>query len=431
MRETRERQGVGSGEQGVGTARGSSPTAWYVGPAASVHLTLWLLGLLTLGMVAGSLLPQNVPRDTYLRLFGTLSGPVIARSTLTHVFTSWWFCTLFALLGVNLLACGVVRGRQLQKRRAPLPAYAPVLIHFGIVIVLVGAAWGHWPGHGYHGTVALEEGKVAPLEIGGERFGLRLRGAGIDRDGRGNRSNYWAEVEVVGKGESGSRSRIQSNHPWRYHHISAVVRSLSPRNYEVQVETGKQRVRVPVARRADGSVEIEQSYAVLADRTLVVVEGWHDESQGGAPAAYVVTGRLGGGRADITFRRSDGRGRKGGRGSAGCSVSRRPAAAAGTDPRPRRGCAHRVRGVRGAGLGGGVVVEPRAEGRAGVMLVRESMLIAGAMGLYLLATLGYVANVATRWGWAGAVAAGWPGLGLSCRRECWLSEGWARGECRW
>ncbi len=193
----------------VAVRRRSSPAARLLSFASSIHLTLWLLGLLTFALVVGTLLPQNAPEETYLRLFGRLSGPFLARSTWTHLFTSWWFCTLFALLGLNLLACALSRGLHLLKTRPPSPApYAPVLVHLGFVIVLAGAAWGHWPGHGYHRTVALEEGKVTPLEVAGERFGLRLTAAGSrTRRGRkskrriGRRSKWWGRERGRGSNQ--------------------------------------------------------------------------------------------------------------------------------------------------------------------------------------------------------------------------------------
>ena len=322
----------------------------------SVRLTLWLIGLLTVAMAVATLIPQNAPTEAYLKVFGTLFGAGIARSTLRNIYGSWWFVGSFALLALNLLACAIQRTGVLlrQEREAPGPvtradvegcghlarwriasdvetaarslagrlrrmgyavaeapgeaegqrglvgrrgrlqAWVPVIVHAGMVIVLLGAAWGRWPAHAFHASVPLDAGQTTPIRAGDEAFGLRLVDAGTERDAKGSTSNYWAKVEVLEEGTVVRRATIQSNHPLRYHAVSATLASLSSAGYGVEVSGGEMHEMIPVTQAPDGSVSIRDSYLLLENHTILMVEAVRERDEEGreAPAALVNMGHM-------------------------------------------------------------------------------------------------------------------------------------------
>jgi cytochrome c biogenesis protein len=308
-------------------------------------------------MAAATLIPQGAPEQAYLKAFGTLLGPLIARTTLHNIYGSWWFIGAFGLLGLNLLACSVRRTRQLisgdngigpgsavvprgrggharwrlcgevgavadrlpawlrsvgysllpspagedgrrcvEACRGRLSLWSPVVVHIGVVIVLSGAAWGRLPSHTYRATAALDPGEVFPVATPAEAFGLRLRDAGIERGDRGQDMRYWASVEVLEEGKVVKTQTIEPNRPLRYHGVSAVLQSVMPAAYQVQVSRGGQAGFVPVALGEGGQVDMMSTIRRLDDPPWVVfVHSFRqtDDTGVASPAARVFVDRSG------------------------------------------------------------------------------------------------------------------------------------------
>ena len=325
---------------------------------ASVRLTLWLLAILTIAMAVATLIPQNAPTEAYLKVFGTLLGPLIAKTNLRNIYGSWWFIGGFVLLALNLLACTLQRAGQLLRqdrelptqvtrdqvaarpqqarwraargveetagavaaalrqagyavsemrgpdsgsrgllaRRGRLTPWTPVIVHVGMLLVLLGAAWGRWPRHAYQATPTLKSGESFAVQVGDEAFGLRLRDAGTERDRKGNATDYWAKLEVLEEGAVARSTMVRMNHPLRYHGVSVVLSSLSSAGYGVEVSQGEARAVMPIVMSPDGSVNVGESYLLHEDPPmLVVAEALRDRDEHGreAPAALVSLGHMG------------------------------------------------------------------------------------------------------------------------------------------
>ena len=84
---------------------------------ASVRMLLWVIGVLSGAMALATIVPQRAPADVYHHALGQLIGPLVARSALSDVYGAWWFIGGFALLAMSLLACSVRRGSRLLRRR--------------------------------------------------------------------------------------------------------------------------------------------------------------------------------------------------------------------------------------------------------------------------------------------------------------------------
>ncbi len=352
-------------KNGGGAATGISSTApptssgvWRA--LTSVRLTLWLIAILTIAMAVATLIPQNAPTEAYMKAFGTVFGPLVAKTTLRNIYGSWWFIGGFALLAVNLLMCSLQRAGQLLARDRELPArltrtdvetrgrrerwrltsdteiaaqavadglrglgyavaevpgeetgqrgllarrghaqgWAPVLVHVGMIIVLIGAAWGRWPSNVHHAAVDVSAGETAPIKVGDEAFGLRLLDAGTKYGPTGQPSEYWAKAQIVEEGTVVRDVTIRPNYPLRYHQVSFTLNSLSSAGYGLAVkEPGKEEVFVPVTVGPDGTVDIGHSYLELDPKTglMVVVSAVRDHDEQGRPgaAAFVKVGHMG------------------------------------------------------------------------------------------------------------------------------------------
>ncbi len=318
----------------------------------SVRLTLWLLAFLTLAMAVATLIPQHASEEAYLKYFGVLFGRFIARSMLSHTFESWQFIAAWALLAANMLACALQRSARLLRGERELPAHltraevesrsrrerwqvpsnaptaaqtiaehlrrrgytvaqvpgketgqvgllarrgrahawAPVLVHFGMVIVLLGAAWGRLPRNAYHSTVAVGTGETVPVKVGDEAFGLRLLDAGTKYDAQHRPSDYWAKAEVLEEGTVMRSALIRPNAPLRYHGVSLTLNSLGEAGLGVEVTRGKEQVVVPVSLGPDGAVDLQQSYAVVHGEPhwLVVAAALRGTDDHGRPGMSVL-----------------------------------------------------------------------------------------------------------------------------------------------
>jgi cytochrome c biogenesis protein len=260
-----------------------------MGRLASTRLTLWLLGILAAAMAMATIIPQNAPTEAYLRAFGTVLGPLVAKTALRSIYGSWWFVGAFCLLALNLFACSVRRtgqllgqgqqtpslitreevlarperarwrvNREVQEtvrvlasafrrrryqvvdlpgeagdqrgllaRRGRLAPWAPVVVHVGMLIVLIGAGWGRLPRNAFRTVASLPAGGTFPVRVGDDAFTLRLNDAGTERDAAGKATDYWAKVEVLEEGHPVRSTLVRPNHPLRYHGISITLQSLS------------------------------------------------------------------------------------------------------------------------------------------------------------------------------------------------------------
>ncbi len=82
---------------------------------ASVRLAIFLIILLALASVVGTLIPQGRSAEEYAARYGDLAG-LFAKLQLTRLYRSSWFLMLLFLLAVNLTVCTVSRlGPRLRR----------------------------------------------------------------------------------------------------------------------------------------------------------------------------------------------------------------------------------------------------------------------------------------------------------------------------
>ena len=93
----------------------------------SMTFGLILLGAITVCSVIGSLIVQNGEPMTYVRYYPDYYQIIFALQ-FDHIFTSWYFIGLSALLCINLIFCSVIRISRIsrQKPAAYEAAFAPV-----------------------------------------------------------------------------------------------------------------------------------------------------------------------------------------------------------------------------------------------------------------------------------------------------------------
>ena len=337
------------------------PSAGWVDFAASVSLTLFLIGLLTVLMVLATLMP----------MFEHLYWPGLAKTWLNNIYGSYLFIGLFVVLAVNLLMCSVQQAERLLKREREQPTrvtrqdaargaslrwrvprgvgetaaelgaalrlggygvtelpgeepeqrgllarcgrlapWAPLVVHVGMVIMLLGVAWGRWPSHTFRDVVSLPAGQPVPVKVGDEAFSLRLNDAGTERDAEGNPTEFWAKLDLLQEGQVLASAMVRPNHPLRYHGVSMVLQSLGggeggghpapdsapamEGRFSIEVTKDGATGSAPIPIDAEGQVTLKAT-TLKAPAWVVTVPRMrpHGEDGTGGPSAEVFVDRTG------------------------------------------------------------------------------------------------------------------------------------------
>jgi cytochrome c biogenesis protein len=87
---------------------------------ASVKLALFLLLVLALAAVAGTIIPQNLMPEEYIHGYGPRLYTFFAYLDLTNMYQSWWFRLLLGFLVINLVFCSAKRLPASMKLARPV-----------------------------------------------------------------------------------------------------------------------------------------------------------------------------------------------------------------------------------------------------------------------------------------------------------------------
>ena len=100
---------------------------------SSVKLFIVLCSVITLSLVLGTVILQNVPPEHYIVKYGKTTYALFRFLKLTNIYQAWWFIGLLFLLALNTFACAF------KRFSFKLSKIGSTFIHFGIVIILLGA----------------------------------------------------------------------------------------------------------------------------------------------------------------------------------------------------------------------------------------------------------------------------------------------------
>lgn len=123
--------------------------------------------------------------------------------TTVDIYHSWWFITILALIGVNIVLCSFSR-----KKRADY-----FLIHIGILVILLGAMIGSLAG--FKEYLEVDEGQTVFLSQA--KLGVRLEKFEIDYYPNSQTPRqYRSTLTIMEKGRSVLTKTIEVNHPLSY-----------------------------------------------------------------------------------------------------------------------------------------------------------------------------------------------------------------------
>ena len=270
---------------------------------SDLRVAIGLLIAIAIASGLGTLVPQKESVELYHRVYdaqpwlGVLNGDRILALQLDHVYSSGWFLALLAWLGVALILCSWRRQwpalqaalrwidysnpRQLSKltlaetlscrdpestlqqlqtllsargwqlraepgrlaaRRGVSGRVGPLLVHAGLVVLMVGAAWGSLAGQRLERF--LSPGNVLELldSRGQTQVTVSLEDFGIDRDPAGRPEQFHSRLRLQPGGtQSGSTAgdaeqrEISVNHPLRYHGMTVYQADWALAAVQVQL----------------------------------------------------------------------------------------------------------------------------------------------------------------------------------------------------
>lgn len=278
------------------------------------------VGLLTVAgaaCVAGMVIPQGEPLAVYQKAYGYFIASVLYTGGLTDVYRSWWFVLILSVMCLSVLVCTVRRcvfmwrssasprtsaqeiararhqaeWRSLRStgemaeaassalsrfrykvrtfpdpdgslfvlgRKGALGEWGGVLMHASLVLVLVGAAYGHMPEIRLGDRVLLRSGNIDSVRhvVEGEKFRppgadfqVRLARLRVPVDDLGRPKQYLSDLQIIEDGKVVARPTISVNYPYSRDGLSLYQTEWSLRGFVLKMtapDGRSERVIVPV-----------------------------------------------------------------------------------------------------------------------------------------------------------------------------------------
>ena len=252
---------------------------------SDLRLAIVLLLVIASTSGVGTAIPQREPAELYHRLYdpqpwlGLLPGEGVLALQLDHIYSSGWFLGLLAWLALALLLCSWRRqwpalraslrwidyrkprqlsklslaeslatdqpaasleklgqllegkgwqirrqGDRLAARKGLLGKVGPLLVHAGMVVLMLGAAWGAVAGQRAEQYLAPGRSLELMDSRGSSKLTLALDNFSIQRDPAGRPEQFTSQLRILeGDGSSGSllkQAQISVNHPLRFQGVT-------------------------------------------------------------------------------------------------------------------------------------------------------------------------------------------------------------------
>ncbi|MFM7312880.1 MAG: cytochrome c biogenesis protein ResB [Cyanobium sp.] len=279
------------------------PLQRLLGLISDLRLAIVLLLLIAVASGIGTAIPQQETEAFYHQRYdpapwlGLLGGDGVLSLQLDHVYSSAWFLALLAWLGLSLLLCSWRRQwpalsaslrwidyrspRQLSKlsvaqtvstadpqaalglleqdlraqgwsiqrredrlaaRRGVAGRVGPLLVHAGLVVLMVGAAWGAVAGQRLEQFLAPGRELELMDSRGRTQITLALDAFAIDRDPAGRPEQFRSQLRLIPPAAEGSdaqadplQAEISVNHPLRHRGMTLYQADWSLAALDVQL----------------------------------------------------------------------------------------------------------------------------------------------------------------------------------------------------
>lgn len=220
--------------------------AWLSRTRTAVAVLAIVAVLAAIGVFVG----QNLPPEAYAERYGRALGPLLVRSGLTSVFTSWYFLLATSVFALSILACTFGRIRRLVRaRRGRLARLGSLVTHLALVLIIAGGIVTALGGFRRPADRYVAAGGEIAVPEGG--FTIRVDEARTEFTDDGRVSEYVSAVTVIEDGSEVATHRIEVNHPLVHRGIGVYQYEMLPAAESVdevvlavicEDETGQERI---------------------------------------------------------------------------------------------------------------------------------------------------------------------------------------------
>ncbi len=276
---------------------------------SSLKVAISLLILIAIASAIGTALPQGELPETYIskyqvqKFLGLLNGEMIIRMQLNKVYSSIWFLALLAWLSISLIVCSWRRqwptlkkamawidyrdpkqiqrlaisqtfkidkpfksieklehylinsGWKVQKNSFRLSArqgligrVGPPLVHFGLIILIIGATFGALKGVRVERFLAPERSLNLLSPNGINQINLKLTDFQIERGPNGQPEQFRSSIELSNKDfKKIITKQISVNHPLRFKGMTVYQADWSLAAITIQIDK-QQKLQLPLKR---------------------------------------------------------------------------------------------------------------------------------------------------------------------------------------
>ncbi|BDA39689.1 cytochrome c biogenesis protein [Candidatus Atelocyanobacterium thalassae] len=271
-----------------------------------IRLTIILLLVIALFSISGTLIEQEKSLEFYQKtyphspaLFGFLTWNLILEIGLNHVYSTWWFLFLLVLFSTSLILCTFTRQwsalkaankwnfykkpYQLQKlalsselkiekiipivnilkgkkykvfqenntiyaRKGIFGKVGPIIVHFGILIILCGSVIGSLTGFLEQRMVPsksefkvnsnLNLGPFSTSEISRD-WKVRVNRFWIDYNSKGTVDQFYSNLSIINdEGKELKKETIYVNKPLHYNGVTIYQTNWGISSVQIQIDDG-------------------------------------------------------------------------------------------------------------------------------------------------------------------------------------------------
>jgi len=285
------------------------------GKLQQMRAVLQLLLVLAAACLVGAILPQGQTADFYSTRYGSALGNLITRVGFDRVFGTGWFLFLVALLALSMVACSrrlwvIAAGRRrlatpetvearfagagetlaahtdsdvdsvsgrlsgaarrrgysvhavgeadgakwLQASKHRWATWGPVLTHYALFLIGIGALMGQLPGISVDSFIGVTEQQTYQDPEKTMPFSLRLDKFEIKVDPvLGGIENYYSELTIIDGGKEALHETISVNRPLKYRHfyLSQSSWGLAGAKVELTIDGEPYEALFPLRRETD------------------------------------------------------------------------------------------------------------------------------------------------------------------------------------
>ncbi len=266
---------------------------------SSLRFAILLIIFIAISSGVGTLIPQGNDQQEYIDfynetpIFGFINGSQVIKLQLDHVYTSNWFLFSLVLLCISLAACSFRRQipslkaalkwteyknekqfyklqlttnyeiiqdvdyilkadsllrkkgwsiskykNRLSARKGLVGKLGPIIVHIGLIILLIGSAYGNFSGQSKEQYLRLGESLDLINESTNSKVRIKLKNFFIERESDGKPKQFISNLEFFSKQQNLNELKTtQVNQPIRFKGLTIYQADWSVSNIILEIDS--------------------------------------------------------------------------------------------------------------------------------------------------------------------------------------------------